>query len=135
MDPLLQDLKYALRSLRQAPGLFLVAALSLALGVAVNVTIFAGVDILLRRPLPYPNASRLLAVWSDNKERGWNESSSSPAAFVDWRRQARTEALDAFHGGSYNLADRGRAGGVSTVGVSPDFSALLGVKPAIGRAF
>ena len=70
MDTLLQDVRYALRSLRRSPGLFAVAALSLALGIAVNVTIFAGVDILLRRPLDYPNAARLVRVWSDNKDRG-----------------------------------------------------------------
>ncbi|HSE53522.1 MAG TPA: hypothetical protein VLB00_15135, partial [Gemmatimonadales bacterium] len=60
MDTLRQDIKYAFRSLRQAPGVFAVAALSLALGVAVNVTLFAGVDILLLRPLDYPNEARLL---------------------------------------------------------------------------
>src|ERR1043166_6244011 len=135
MDPLLQDLKYALRSLRQAPGLFLVAALSLALGVAVNVTIFAGVDILLRRPLPYPNASRLLAVWSDNKERGWNESSTSLADFVDWRRESRTESLAAYSSGNFNLADGARPERVSGLRVSPDFFARLGVAPAQGRGF
>src|SRR5512135_3819067 len=100
MDTFLQDLKYALRSLRQSPGLFGVAALSLALGVAVNVTIFAGDDILLRRPLDYPNAERLVRVWSDNKERGWTQSSVSLADFVDWRRESRTESLGAYAGGS-----------------------------------
>ncbi|HEV8357075.1 MAG TPA: ABC transporter permease [Gemmatimonadales bacterium] len=135
MDTLLQDVKYALRSLRQAPGLFLVSALSLALGVAVNVTIFAGVDILLRRPLPYPNALRLLAVWSDNKERGWNESSTSLADFVDWRRESRTESLAAYSGGNFNLADGVRPERVSGLRVSPDFFALLGVAPAKGRGF
>ena len=135
MDVLLHDLKYALRSLRQTPGLFLVAALSLGLGVAVNVTIYAGVDILLRRPLPYPNAARLLAVWTDNKERGWNQSSSSLADFVDWRRESRTESLAAYAGGSFNLADQDRPERVSGLRVSPDFFALLGVTPAIGRAF
>src|ERR1051326_6689445 len=135
MDVLLHDLKYALRSLRQTPGLFLVAALSLGLGVAVNVTIYAGVDILLRRPLPYPNAARLLAVWTDNKERGWNQSSSSLADFVDWRRGGRTESWAAYAGGSFTLADRARPERVSGLRVSPDFFALLGVTPAIGRAF
>ena len=60
MGTLLQDVHYALRSLRRSPGLFAVASLSLALGVAVNVTLFAGVDILLLRPLDYPNAERAL---------------------------------------------------------------------------
>src|ERR1051326_211071 len=89
MDALLQDLRYAFRSLLRSPGLFAVAALSLARGVAVNVTLFAGVDILLRRPLDYPNAARLLRIWSDNKERGWTRNSISLADFVDWRGERR----------------------------------------------
>ncbi|PYP39741.1 MAG: hypothetical protein DMD43_10160, partial [Gemmatimonadetes bacterium] len=129
------DVRYALRSLRRSPGLFAVAALSLALGVAVNVTIFAGVDILLRRPLDYPNAARLVRVWSDNKDRGWTRNSISLADFVDWRRESRTGALAAYAGGSFNLADQGRPERVSGLRVSPDFFALLGVKPALGRAF
>src|ERR1043165_6613823 len=135
MDTLLQDLKYAFRSLRQAPGLFAVAALSLALGVAVNVTIYAGADILLWRPLEYPNASRLLRIWSDNKERGWDQSSVSLADFVDWRRESRTEALAALSGGNFNLADGGRPERVSGLRVSPDFFTLLGVSPVLGRSF
>ena len=76
MDTLLQDIKYAVRSLRQSPGLFAVAALSLALGVAVNVTIFAGVDLVLIRPVTYPNVDRMVQLWEDNKERGWEQTST-----------------------------------------------------------
>ena len=50
MDTILQDIRFAFRSLRRSPGLVLVATLSLALGIAVNVTIYAAVDILLLRP-------------------------------------------------------------------------------------
>ncbi len=135
MDALLQDIKYAFRSLRQAPGVFTVAALSLALGVAVNVTLFAGVDILLLRPLDYPNHARLLRVWSDNRERGWNESSISLPDFVDWRKESTTLSLAAYGGGSYNLADGDRPERVIGPRVSPNFFGLLGVTPALGRLF
>src|ERR1051325_6290061 len=124
MDTLLQDLRYAFRSLRRSPGLFAVAALSLALGGAVNVTLFAGVDILLRRPLDYPNAGRLLRVVSDNKAKGWTRNSISLAGFVDWRRESRTESLAAYAGGSFTLADQGRPERVIGLRVSPDFFAL-----------
>jgi predicted permease len=135
MDTLRQDIKYAFRSLRQAPGVFAVAALSLALGVAVNVTIFAGVDILLLRPLDYPNHSRLVQVWSDNKERGWDQSNTSLPDFVDWRKEGTTLSLAAYGGGSYNMADGDRPERVSGPRVSPNFFNLLGVSPALGRFF
>src|SRR6185436_9027520 len=108
MDAFLQDVKYAFRSLRQSPGLFVVAALSLALGIAVNVTIFAGVDLILIRPVDYPNVDRMVQVWENNKERGWDQSSVSIPDFVDWRRQSKTASFAAFTGGDYNLADGGR---------------------------
>lgn len=135
MDTLLQDIKYAFRSLRQAPGLFAVAALSLALGVAVNVTIFAGVDLILIRPVDYPNVDRMVQIWSDNKERGWEQSSVSVPDFVDWRRQSKTVSMAAYTGGDYNLADGGRPERVSGARVSPNFFALFGITPAKGRFF
>jgi predicted permease len=135
MDTLRQDIKYAFRSLRQAPGVFAVAALSLALGVAVNVTLFAGVDILLLRPLDYPNEARLLQVWSNNPERGWDKSSVSLPDFVDWRKESSTLSYAAYAGGSFNLADNDRPERVSARRISPSFFGLLGITPALGRFF
>ncbi len=135
MDTLLADLKYAYRSLRQAPGVFLVAALSLAIGVAVNVTLFAGVDILLLRPLDYPNTERLVQVWSDNRERGWDQNSVSLPDMVDWRKQSTTLSLAAYANGNYNLAGGDRPERVSGLRVSSNFFSLLGVTPAQGRLF
>ena len=66
MDALLRDLRFAFRSLRRSPGLVAVATLSLALGIAVNVTIFAAVAILLLRPLPFAEPDRLVQLWSTN---------------------------------------------------------------------
>jgi len=135
MDNLLQDVKYAFRSLRQSPGLFAVAALSLALGIAVNVTIFAGVDLILVRPVDYPNVERMVQVWSDNKERGWEQSSVSLPDFVDWRRESKTVTLAAYAGGSYNMADGDRPERVGGLRVSPNFFSVFGIAPARGRFF
>ena len=82
-----------------------VATLSLALGIAVNVTLFAAVDIMLLRPLPFPDPDRLVHLWSTNPSRGWDQTSISMADFVDWRRQSRTLTLAAYRGSSFNLSD------------------------------
>ncbi len=135
MDRLLQDLRYAVRSLFKSPVLFAIATFSLAIGIAVNVTIWAAADILLFRPLPYPEPDRLLQVWSDNPQRGWDESSISLADFVDWRREAKTVTLGVYGGGSYNLMEGDRAERVSGLRVSPSVLPILGAAPALGRGF
>ena len=76
MDTILQDIRFAFRSLRRSPGLVLVATLSLALGIAVNVTLYAAVDILLLRPLPFDEPDRLVHLWSTYPTRGWDEPAS-----------------------------------------------------------
>jgi predicted permease len=135
VENLLQDIKYAFRSLRRSPGFFALASLSLALGIAVNVTIFAGVDLILIRPVDYPNTDRMVQVWSDNPERGWDQSSVSMPDFVDWRREVRSASLAAYTGGDYNLADGDRPERVSGLRVSPTFFQAFGIVPASGRFF
>ncbi|HEV8149979.1 MAG TPA: ABC transporter permease [Gemmatimonadales bacterium] len=135
MDALLQDVKFAFRSLRQSPGLFLVAAISLALGIAVNVTIFAGVDLLLVRPLNYPNTDRMVQLWSDNKSRGWQQNSVSLPDFSDWRRESKSVAMAAYADADRNLADGDRPERVGGLRVSPSFFSLFGIAPSRGRFF
>lgn len=135
MDRLLHDLRYAARSLRKSPALTTIASLSLAIGIAVNVTIWAAADILLFRPLSYPEPDRLLQVWSDNPERNWDESSVSIPDFADWRREAKTLILGAYSGGSYNLADGDKPERVNGLRVSPSVLPILGAAPAFGRGF
>ena len=70
MDAFVQDLRLGVRTLVRSPGLLLTAAVSLAIGVAANTTIFSAVDVFLYRPLPYPEPDRLVQVWSTNEQRG-----------------------------------------------------------------
>ena len=136
MEAILRDLRFAFRSLRRSPGLVAVATLSLALGIAVNVTIFAAVDILLLRPLPFAEPDRLVQLWSTNPSRGWDQTSVSLADFRDWREQSRTMTLVAYRGASFNLSDDVedpyRASGAR---VSPGFFAILGARATLGRTF
>src|SRR5688500_12482129 len=95
MDTLLQDLKYAARALRRTPGFTLAAVLTLALGIGATTAIFSVVNGIVLRPLPYPAADRLVAVWNswDDTPRG----GISPAEYLDYLR-----GVDAFsHFGVY----------------------------------
>ena len=136
MDNLLQDIRFALRSLRRSPGLVLVATLSLALGIAVNVTLFAAVDIMLLRPLPYEESGRMVHLWSTNPSRGWDETSISLADYRDWRDQSKTVELAAYRNSSFNLSDDAEAPErVAGTRVSPEFFSVFRIRPALGRAF
>src|SRR5262245_16436034 len=135
MDTLRHDIRIALRSLLRTPGVLLVAVLSLGLGISLNTTIFSAVDVFLIRPLPYPDADRILQVWSTNTERGWRESSISAADYYDWRTQARSIDLAAFRGSSFNLTGLDQPERVTALRVASNFFQVLGVNPQMGRAF
>src|SRR5205085_7395460 len=78
-----QDLRFALRQLRRAPGFSVVAITALALGIGANTAIFSVVYTLLLKPLPYRDADRLAVVWEVKGNR--INPSVSPGNFLHWR--------------------------------------------------
>jgi putative ABC transport system permease protein len=136
MESLWQDLRYGARGLLKSPGFTLVAVLTLALGVGATTAIFSVVNAVLLRPLPYPEADRL--VYVGQLYRSGLAGSGEPK-FLFWREQARSfEALacySGYGGAGGNLAGGSEAEYVRGVRVSEDFFRALGVDPALGRAF
>jgi predicted permease len=136
MTTFLRDVRYGVRSLRKSPGFTLVAVLTLALGVGATTAIFSVVNAVLLRPLPYPEADRLLYV--GQQYRGGIAGSGEPK-FLFWREQSRSfEALacySGYGGAGANLAGGNEAEYVRGVRVSEDLFRVLGVYPALGRAF
>src|SRR5688500_13079666 len=88
MNSLWKDVVYATRTLRQHPAFALTAMLTLALGIGASTAIFSVTNAVLLRPLPYPDADRLVLVWGDMRARDVSDFPFPPGDFQDLREQA-----------------------------------------------
>jgi len=135
MGTLWQDARYGWRMLWRRPGFTAFAALVLAVGVGANTAIFSVVNAVLLKPLPYPGAERIISFAGTNPSKGITESNMSAPDFADWRAEATAfEAVAMFTGGSANLGGD-EPERVAASGVTSGFFKVLGVGPALGRAF
>ena len=134
VEPLVQDLQFALRQWRRNPGFALTAVLILALGMGVSVAIFGFVDAALLQPLPYANPNRLMSV--NESSTGESRWPLSYLDYLDWQRLNKSfSSLDVYGGSGYLLCTPSRAGPVEGARVSGSFFQTLGVHPMLGRDF
>jgi putative ABC transport system permease protein len=119
------DLKFAARMLRKNPGFAAMAILTLALGVGANAVMFSVVHTVLLKPLPYPNADRLVFI-----------SVQSFTKFTQIREQSHSlEAAAAYYSFPVSLVTEREPEALTGGHVSPEFFNVLGVSPALGRTF
>lgn len=139
LEILLQDLRYAIRALATSRGFTAVAVLSLALGIAVNSTIFSVINAVQFRPLPYRDPDRLMVIFETRAERVLDFTGQPAVANVmDWRKQNHVFediAVTAPYSGAQTLTGLGPAERVRTQDGSPNLFPLLGVPPVLGRGF
>jgi putative ABC transport system permease protein len=135
-DSLRQDVGFSVRMLRRQPGFTAVALVALALGIGANTAIFSVVDAVLWRPLPYPDAARVMSLAEQRPREGRLYGPVAPADFFDWRRESRSfTALAAYSDLALNLTGVGEPERLRGLSVTPGFFAILGVNPAAGRDF
>jgi putative ABC transport system permease protein len=135
LDTLWQDLRYAGRILRRNPGFSAAAALALALGIGANTAVFSVFESALLRPLPFAQPDRVVRLWESYGVKGLTTVVSYPN-FKDWRDWNHTfSGMAAYTRGSATLTGRGEPRHLSGMFASAPLLQILGVQPALGRAF
>jgi predicted permease len=134
LDSIWSDIRYAFRQLRKNPGFSLTAILVLAMGICASVAIFAFVDAVLIKPLPYQNPLRLVALF-ESTPLG-SRYHLSYLDYLDWKRQNKVfSSLEAYDGQIFALNTSTEMQRVDGAAVSSSFFRTLGVTPVIGRDF
>jgi len=132
LDAILQDLRYAIRSLRSSPAFAAVAILSLALGIGANTAIFSLIDPVMLKFLPVDHPEELVQVWVDENSGNY----TNPIWEQIRDRQDIFSAVSAFAGTrGFNLAGGGEARPVQGYWTGGQFFETLGVRPYIGRTY
>jgi putative ABC transport system permease protein len=135
IDAVRQDLRYAARTFRRAPGFVALAILTIAIGVGANATIFSVVNATLLRPLPFTNPERLVLVAQRNRTTKVSLGDASPANFLDWRiRNHSFTGMTALRDAAFTLASGDRPERIGGAIVNANFFDVLGVTPSIGRS-
>src|SRR5215472_1667376 len=135
MNPLLQDVKYALRMLAKSPGFTAIAVLTLALGIGANTAIFSVINSVLLEPLPFQNPAQLVSLRETESAPG--DFPLDGADYLDW--QAQNKAFSSMSIISYpqgfNASGAGEPEVVSVRQAQANFFDTLGVAPLLGRGF
>ena len=132
-ERLARDFRFALRTLTRDASFSLVAIVTLALGIGATVAVFAIVNSILLRPLPFPNPDALVMVW-EKAPQGSPKNLVNAPNYLAWR--ARNRAFDGIGAISripMNITGLGEAEQVDGVQVTAEFFSALGVPPLVGR--
>ena len=137
MGTLMQDIRYALRTLGRSRTYTIVAGLCLALGIGLNTAVFSIVNTVLLRPFPFEDAGRVVSIHAADPQRGIAQSPLSAADFTDWTSNVTTLAeTAALVENVFVLSARGEESErVEGLEVTPNLFGMLGIRPALGRDF
>jgi predicted permease len=136
----MKDLRYALRQLWKSPAFSIIAIATLALGIGANTAIFSVIESALLRPLPFPNADRLVRLYETFDENGAHSDLQNLAEkpLQQWREYGSDifEGIGAAAGASVTTSSPGEsAQSFPTARITANFLNVLGIQPALGRNF
>jgi putative ABC transport system permease protein len=138
LDELRQNVRYAARTLRRAPGFTAVAVLTLSLGIGANTVMFSLMNATMLQRLPFPEPERLTMLWQASATERDSASIVSMPNYRDWLARSRSFTgiglLDSA-GRGYSVTGQGDAERVPGLRVTASFFEVLGVPPMLGRTF
>ncbi len=135
LEHLLYDLRFGLRQMKKSPGFAATAVLTLALGIGGVTAVFSVVYAVLLRPLPYPEASRLVVLHEAMAHFGGAANLSAPDVPVYQRNSHAFTAVAGFIGEGYDVTGAGEPFRADAERVSAQMFPVLGVAPLLGRSF
>ena len=132
----MNNLRYAFRQLRKSPAFTFTALATIAICLGANLAIFAVINSILLRPLPFPNADRLVSIYNTYPKAGVENDGSSITNHYERRGNIPAlESLSIYMERSEVVGEPGSTEQMGVIRVSPEFFTTLGVKPALGRSF
>jgi hypothetical protein len=136
MHGLLQDVRFALRTLRKSPAFLTITVLTLALGIGANLAIVTVANAVLLQPLPFREPERIVRVFDDPRGAGAkNVGMSVPELYDLSERSGAFEQISALFPSSGGLWGGDRVERIELIGTSPNYFELLGARPALGRVY
>src|SRR5690242_5654952 len=135
MDSLVQDLRFALRTMWKHRAFSAVAIITLALGIGGSTSIFTVVNAALLRGLPYESADRLYHLWEQTPRANFPRREFSYPDYLDYQQNSVFEGVAAYSGGGAILSGSGESENIGAPRVSANFFSVLGVNPILGRTF
>src|SRR5438067_537055 len=135
IDILIQDVRFGLRMFRKSSGVTVIGILTMALGIGATTAIFSVVDATLLEPLPYPQSEQLVSIQDDFLGMGARDVGISEPEWQDLQRSGIFEYVSPTWFDENNLTGSSQPTRVRLLIVAPNYFALLGAQPQLGRAF
>jgi putative ABC transport system permease protein len=137
VEDILRDVSYSIRVLLKSYAFTVVVIVTLALGIGANTAIFSFANGILLRPLPYPQADRLVAIDETALKRGVDSMSVSFPNYLDWRDQNKVfQDIGVYYGTSrFSLSGAGEPIEIRGSYISHGLIVIMGIAPQLGRTF
>jgi putative ABC transport system permease protein len=141
LNDLIHDLRYAVRALLRSPGFTFVAVMTLALGIGANTAVFSVVNTLLLQPLPFDEPDRLVMLWEQNPETGFDQDLVSWGDYFDWQEKSKSIELfgsvvnNAAVSRNFMLRSGDDVTRIRGRHVSSGLFDVLAVRPQLGQTF
>jgi predicted permease len=136
LDQLVRETKYAARVLRRSPGVTLLSIATMAVGIGASAMLFALINGIVLRPLPYPEPDRLVRIFDTNASAGVDRAGVASGNIDDWRRRAAAfDGVAAYYAMGRTVSLGADADVLITAQVSDDFFEVLRIRPVLGRTF